>query len=172
MTVYALIVKSPWSDGRIGPPSKQDWFRQCQKAVKLATSPGDRVIACSANRLPGTSTLETTSYQHVVRALEGSVEAYEEGTETVSHVLASQTQARALDAPLVLIVTWTHFLRAWFIVWRYNIQARIEVAWGLPRPREVFTDAGLTFLHPIMYWCGREAKLLEYVQGRRKAGTF
>lgn len=173
MSMYGIVVKSPWAAGRWGQRSGQDWYRQCVIATRWADPQKDVIAVYSANMLPGTSTPEVDLYQQAVKEIDGrDVDVAARGTETVSHICALAEHAHELQTDLVLVTTWTHWLRVRYIAHRYGIRARFLTAWGLPRPRELVTDAFLAILYPLICMLGRERAFLDGLEQRRQSGKF
>ncbi len=165
--LIALVPKSPWRSGRFGPQNWQDWHRQCVQAARVAR-PGDELVVSSKNFFPKVmSCPEELYYASAVHALGASLSLLGRGTETISHLQAVDERARELGAELLLVVTWTHALRVWYILRRRRIHARMLVVFGLPRPLELITDSILTLAYPAFDLLGYGSWFEERVLARR-----
>ena len=167
------LTKSPWQRGRIGRLEYQDWYRGLIKAITYRGT-SDKIAIISgfkSNQAAGMSEIEF--YREALEALRFDPQHAiysDHGLETTSQIRLAHEMARALKARLVIVSTWTHYLRVRWIA--RGINATHVIAWGLPRPRELLTDILLTFVYPIIEIAGAHTRFIERVHQRRREDVF
>lgn len=159
--------------GRVGPTQWQDWYRGCVKAVALErklVECGQQVVIVIVNAV------HTTGYQresdYAAEALRGlgarNILVELKSHETIGELEAVCEIAKQEKAELIIISTFAHYLRvAWLL---RGIPAEHYIAFGLPRWREMVTDAILTVLFPLLDLLGGRKRFLEMVNRRRLNG--
>lgn len=166
------VAKNP-AMGRIGPKEWQDWYRGCAKAVKLErklSSLGHnvKIAVVSAVHIAG----HVAEVYYIMSALNElgarNVHKRLSSYETIGEMESVRGIAQQENAKLIVISTFGHYLRvAWLI---RNMNAEHYIAFGLPRWRELITDAILTFLFPIIDSAGQRKWFLNKVVRRRISG--
>ncbi|MEI6553928.1 MAG: hypothetical protein WCO09_05165, partial [bacterium] len=140
------MTKSPWPKGRIGPVEKQDWFKTCVATSQMHQQiTGSEVVITSSTKIVGAD-WEEGYYIKAMKSLGCPITTLGKGKESIAQLRLFQALAKEEKARLILIVTWSHYLRILWLCRRKRIRAKIVVAGGFPRPWELFTDIIMTFL--------------------------
>ncbi|HEY4511801.1 MAG TPA: hypothetical protein VJH55_03100 [Candidatus Paceibacterota bacterium] len=175
---------------RLGPEKFYDWVRGLKKAHKLCDR-DDTVLVVSAVHIEGFKS-EAVIYKEVLLEwgiTEQEIEEVsvgqrlmlgdknfvilEEAQETIGQLEIAYDIAEQNRMKLVVVSTWTHYLRVAWLLWRGpNRNYRHYIAWGVPYLREAITDAILTLLFPLIDLAGRRSWFLDKVTRRRKSGKF
>lgn len=156
--------------GRYGPDHLQDWYGECVKACRLMTSEG-KIFISTAFECNGQSEAEV--YENTLKEMgikENQMEICCQGVETTEQLEAIyMVAAREKEVP-VIISTFLHFPRVWWLTRGKKVEHR--VAFGIPRPWEAVTDLGLTIAYPLIDVLGLKNKFLAYTKTRRKKGKI
>jgi hypothetical protein len=171
MKIVAILPKNPYPKGRFGLLRYQDWYRQCKLAVDASLELDASIVTSSSFQREGCQS-DNDCYSEAVRSLGGQITTLSKGGETFSQLLSMVGYAREESARLVLVVTWTHYLRARWICWRENIPAEFIVAWGIPLPRDIPTDVVMLVLYPVLDLLGLKNLFVERLNKRRSSGKL
>lgn len=179
MKIIAILPKSPHPEGRRGVLLKQDWFRQCELAVDMWND-DDSIVVASALQIKGADPereyySEALAYKFRGRKIKKCYDVatiINEGVETVGQIEAMYKFAKTQEGEFVMIVTFSHYPRVAWICRRHGINCQLKVAWGIPRTRELFTDAILTIAYPILDLLELEPWFIRKVTERRLRGEF
>lgn len=176
MLLIAPITKSPLPiTGRIGPVNRQDWYRTAEKAVAIQRhASNSKILVVTGFFSRQDERFEADCYESTfVNNLGVSPEdicVVKRGIDTASQVRFIAETADALDADLVMVSTFAHHLR---VRWHArNVRARHEIAWGIPRPRELLTDLVLTIADPFIEIFGLGKWFGDRIEARRKRGVL
>lgn len=167
------LTKSPHSRGRIGQAKMQDWYRGLVQAATLrAMVPHTKILVLSAFCAQDSAS-ELELYRDALRELgvpDSDLVCIHEAYETTEQIERAMRYAIENGMRLVFIATWTHYLRVLWLVRGSTVSCRI--AWGIPRPREAFTDAVLSIAFPIIGMLGMRNWFLQKTRERRKRGVL
>ncbi len=172
-TYIALIPKSPWRKGRIGPAARQDWVSACDDAAKLAKQMPDAKIIVADAYVERGERPDLELYQAALEEAgvpKNQQHLTSEGMETIGHIEALNRIARAEDVDLLIVSTFLHYPRVRWICRGQGHQHR--AAWGIPRPKEALTDLVLTILFPLLDRLGLRQQFLKRVTKRRESGEL
>ena len=173
-TIYGIMPKSPWPQGRIGSEFMQDWYAQCTEAaeqVRKHKHRGIEIVVSSETHVKGAER-EDRYYRDALGHLGVIPTLLCKGTETESHICALGEYAATREADLVIIVTKAHYWRVRWICWRQGVKASLIKVAGWARPSELRSDWVLTFLYPIIDLCGLKGRFLQLVRTRRDSGKL
>jgi hypothetical protein len=173
-SVIAILTKSPHPEGRKGLVVLQDWYKECKDAVFLhKNTPNSEIVITSAVHINGAER-EEKYYVDVLKQLgEENIVVLGKGLETTEQLEVFKKYVEEKKAKLILIVTWTHFLRVLWMAKRMEIPVyKYKVSLGLPRPKELITDFIMTFVYPIYDLSGEKEVLIHWVKNRREGGKF
>lgn len=168
--IFILTKSAVPEKGRFGPTYLQDWFKCCVKAHSLM-APNDKIFITSAFR-PG-GEWEAEVYKKTLLGLgvpETQLEIRHQGLETTEQLEAIYAMAKKEEAEIVLISTFLHFPRVWWLTRGKEIKH--SVLFGIPRPIEACTDIILAILYPLIDLLGFQKKFLAYTKTRRKKGKL
>lgn len=172
-TYILPLTKSPWPTGRVGAMQAQDWYRGVVLAKNLLSTFTPSEILILTNVAIPNERSEQEMYAQALaecRVPPEQVRCILDGYETIEQIEIADALARREDAQLVVISTWTHYPRVrWLSRGRKFLH---YIAWGIPRPRDLFTDAILTLLFPALDILGLRDRWLESLRKRRISGKF
>ena len=171
-TILAIVTKSPWPKGRIGRIERQDWYQTCVMASYMhRTILDSEVVVSSATRVDGADN-EEEYYKKIMCSLNTPLVALGKGNETIVQLKLFKEMATTESAKLILLTTWSHYLRVLWLCWRQKVKAEIIAVKGIPRPTELITDIILTFVYPLVDICGLEKWFIRKVVNRRVKGKL
>lgn len=147
--VLLPLTKGPCAKGRIGPREWQDWYRGLVVTRKLLPRyPNSFVLILSNLQVEG-ERHEADIYCEAVMELGiTNFVAIHETYETMSQLEYALEMAKEEGYTLVVISTWLHFPRVWWLC--RNRHVRHHIAWGIPRPSLAVADIILTFAMPVL----------------------
>lgn len=168
------LTKNPNRVGRIGPEEKQDWFKGLVKAKNLFQKfPNSKIIIISnVFFLDGNN--EADIYKNTLKRLgvkEEDIIVIRENFETLGQVETAKKITLEKKEELIVVSTWLHYLRVRYLFLKEK-KVKHHVVFGIPRPREVFTDIVLTFLLPLIDLMGLRKSLKKRIEKRRRNGKF
>lgn len=167
------LTKSPHS-GRIGKKEWQDWYRGLALAKKILRPGVDKILVVSDVKIKGEKH-EADIYVSALQELNvdtADIVVIKSAQETIGQIDVAKEIGQKENLSLVFISTWTHYLRVRWITFFDKIRAKHFTTFGIPRPREAFTDLISTFLFPLIDILGLRKKFKERVSLRRKQGRF
>lgn len=171
MTLIVPLTKNPNPKGRIGDECEQDWYRGCFEAVLLEKQNRDSTIVVVSN-VTDNDFSEPDKYAETLQKMGArSITMVREAFETVRQIEVIERIERIVqEEGFIIVSTWTHYLRVRWLCrgkgWRH------VVVGGIPRPREIVTDAILTFAYPLIELLGGRDWYLSWVEGRRGQGKW
>jgi len=168
------LSKSPHSLGRIGPIRWQDWFRGLKKAVSIGKKPKTKILVLSDVRVSGQPHEADIYSDALVKMGTVSFRVIRECYETIEQVNYSIDLALQERKKLVFISTFLHYPRVQWLI-KTNpkmrlVQVKHYCAWGIPRPREAFTDLALMVIFPLIDFFGCRQRFIEATKQRRLSG--
>lgn len=168
-TLICLLPKSPVPRrGRIGPVHFQDWYRSCVLATQLAKELKGTVLVPTAFTSMGES--EADVYLSALRELGADVQIVRRGFETVEQLDVAVEAAERKS--LIIVSTFLHFPRVWWLTrGKKNVSHRV-VYGGLPRPKGVIADLILIIIFPVIDLLGWRKNFLSFLEQRRKRGQL
>jgi hypothetical protein len=167
------LTKSPWPRGRIGPLECQDWFSSVRIAVRLQRSHESSVILIVSDLHVQNESSEQEWYALALRkagAAPGTYIQRKQAYETLEQLEVVEEMARAQPYRVAIISTFTHYPRVRWLCRGKGYEH--YVAWGIPRLRDVLTDAVLMVAFPILDLMGARAWFRALLKRRRTAGKF
>lgn len=176
--MYTLIVpltKSPEPiRGRIGKKEHQDWYRSCSKAANLVrTTKHTKILLITNFRAPGCRS-DLGAYASTLIQLGVSrhdIIPIQEESETIGQVQHAESFARERNTKLIFIASLLHAPRVWWLMHSMH-NAQLVVTYGIPRPKEAFTDIVLIFLFPLIDLFGKRKWFQELTSNRRDSGKL
>jgi len=169
-TKIILIPKSPWEEGRWGKREKQDWFRGCVLAAEIAQKENGTIIVPTSFTRKGQD--ESALYQVALIELDvRNAKFPREGNETIAQIDACARIVQDPNVNLVIVSTFSHWPRVYWLTFGIP-RCRRRIAWGIPRPLELFTDIIFGALFPIIDICGGRDWFQRKVSARREKGKF
>lgn len=171
--IIVPITKSPHTKGRIGPRELQDWYRGLAKTVFLQRKFLESKILIISNVHIEGEEHEADIYNKALQDLgikREDIIVIKDCYETIGQIDTLKKINREGSYKLVLVSTWLHFGRVWWLA--RGMHVTHFIAFGIPRPRESLTDIFLTFLFPIVDILGKREWFRQKVITRRKEGKF
>lgn len=172
-TLILPLTKTPHERGRIGPRRWQDWYRAALLAAQLADRiKRSEVLILSNVRFNG----ERHEVEHYVEALreagcpERQIRVVRSQYETVGQIKRAFFIAEEENAELIVISTFLHFPRVWWLCWGEDVKHRF--AFGIPRPLEMATDIMMWFVFPLLGLIHLERWFVKKVIERRRRGLY
>ncbi len=132
-----LALCSPYSSGRVGPESLQDWYRGAVLANSFAVcTPNSELLILSNVTRDGVS--EASKYLAAYNQidLKTPLRVIREGTRTVDQIDYLFKYAKKEWKDVIIVSTFLHYPRVQWFIWR-NPLSRIVLykhyaAWGIP----------------------------------------
>lgn len=172
-TIIGILTKSPHPKGRIGKVESQDWYIQCKQAALLHGKISNSQIVITSALQVKDALPEEKYYTDVLNHLGPNYISLGKGVETIEQLRIFKEYIEKNNSVLILLVTWTHFLRVKWLVYRVNLPiCKYIISWGIPRPKELITDIILTFVYPIIDLIGKGEWFRRRVVDRREGGKF
>lgn len=175
MGTYILpLTKSPHPQGRIGSQKNQDWYRALVKTRVLffKFSPA-KILIISDVLLPG-NIHEADIYIKTLKSLgftDNDIVLMKEAHETIGQIETAKKFAQEKNDELIVVSTFLHSLRAKYLFRGYKLIKHFSV-FGIPRPREIFTDIILTFGLPLLDFLGLRNWFKRKINQRRSGGKW
>lgn len=114
--------------------------------------------------------VEALKKLRVFRVDEKDIIVIREAQETVGQLKKAWAIAQEKKLELVIVSTFLHFPRVYWICLKDGIKAQHYIALGMPRPGEALRDIALWFIFPIIDLTGQRERFLKYVEERRLRG--
>lgn len=176
-TLILPLSKNADPRGRIGSRELQDWLLLCKKAALLQSSyrsvgRDSRILILSAFRAIGSTVSEADYYERALACYGVEKSEIQEAQctyETIGELEYALHLAEKEHARLVIIVTFLHFPRVWWLTCGKN-KVDCQIVFGIPRPEEAFTDMVGMILFPIIDLLGFRKTWQRYIRDRRIQG--
>lgn len=160
------------STGRVGHADHQDWRATCKKAVNLLKqNPNSKIMVASDFKFKGLA--EVNLYEKILRGMgvrKEDIIIISEGYETISQLMVAFKKATELQKQLIVISTFLHFPRVWWLTRGKKKNVKHKVVFGIPRPKEAVVDVILAILFPIIDLMGLREWFQDVTTKRRMGG--
>ncbi|GEM_PF-1076203 len=170
------LTKGPCAKGRIGPNVLQDWWGSMVLTQRLQRKYGwgqygpPPVLILSNLQVAG-ERHEADIYIEAAEELGiTNLVVVREAYETMGQLEYALELARRERLKLVVISTWLHFPRVWWLCRGRNVKHHI--AGGIPRPSLAVADIILTFAFPILDILGLRGWFRQRLERRRVKGNL
>jgi hypothetical protein len=165
------LTKSPHTKGRIGPHTWQDWYRSLVKTKRISPFFRPYEVLILSNFQVAGSAHEVDLYLEACRNLGiDNLLPVREAYETMGQLDYAFARAAREKKRLVVISTWFHFPRVWWLCRGHSVKH--VVAYGIPRPFGAITDIVLTFVFPILDILGMRKWFKDRLDSRRVGGKL
>lgn len=165
------LTKGPAAKGRIGPREWQDWYRSLVLTKKLMPRYQPCSVAILSNFQVAGEMHEVYFYLEALEELSiPDVVVIREAYETMGQLEYAFEMARRERVNLVVISTWLHFPRVWWLC--RGMGVKHHVAWGIPRPSLAAADIFLTFALPALDLLGLRKWFKKRLERRRTSGKL
>lgn len=165
------LTKGPCAKGRVGPREWQDWYRGLVMTRKLLSRyPNSLVLILSNLQVEGERHEADIYCEAAIELGIPHFVAIHETYETMGQLEYALEMAKEEGHTLVVISTWLHFPRVWWLCRGHEVKH--HVAWGIPRPSLALADIILTFAMPVIDLLGRREWFKKRLEKRRTSGKL
>ncbi|MDO8584873.1 MAG: hypothetical protein Q7R85_01990 [bacterium] len=169
--VLLPLTKGPCAKGRVGPRTWQDWYRSMVLAKRLQPRYGQAPVLILSNLQVAGERHEEDIYVAAAEELGiSNLVVVREAYETMGQLDYALDVARRERLMLVVISTWLHFPRVWWLCRERGVKHHI--AWGIPRPSLAVADLILTIAFPILDILGLRGWFRRRLESRRVKGNL
>ncbi len=174
--IIAIIVKSPFPEGRIGTEEEQDWYQSLVLAAALARryqSEYPRFLIVTAFKRKGSAESEAQTYDRVLDKLapEFPRTFIQKGFETIEQIDHIRRYGDAHVEKLFIVSTRFHYRRVRYLA-RGIRAVHVRSMLGRPRPSEVKIDLLLGILTPLIASRWVRPHYLAWLTRLRQQGEF
>lgn len=171
MKVFVPLTKSPKPHkGRIGSEELQDWYRGLMLASTLTKSSPDSTIFVVSNVHIKHAPHEADLYQETLLKLgvnREQITVLKRAKETIGQIQITK-EIYGTGTDVTYIVAPSHYMRTLWLT--RDTKSKVVIGWGLPRPKELVTDIVLSFIFPLIDFCGKREWFQKLVIQRREKG--
>jgi len=167
------LTKNPDPKGRFGPKEKQDWYVSLVKTQQIFRELDSAKILIISD-VVSNDVNEADTYVSTLKDLgikNEEIVVIRENYETIGQIETAKKFAQEKNDELVVVSTFLHSLRARYLFRGYKPIKHFSV-FGIPRPREIFTDIVLTFGLPLLDFLGLRNWFKRKIDQRRSGGKW